>query len=559
MFQKILLPAFLVLSTSLAATQAPDFTVTDSDGNTHNLYADYVNQDKVVVLEIFFTTCPPCATHAPHWQALYENVQSQYPGQVEFFMLSDKSADINTLVSQYKIDKNLTMPGVGSQGGSLEAVQPYKSGQFGPFYGTPTFVIITPGTGEMIYDVRGGGASSTMGLIQQEIDQLLEPELPKCHIQTPQGDTLKQYGLQVNVPGGNPTFFQVQDGIFSLENFPGLPNLPFFEMVPSKTDHPLNGVSTFDLVQINKQILGITPFTEPWQFIAGDANNSGTISTFDIVELRKLILGVYDSLPNAASWVFSPALDSIFPQECPEFLAIKKGDVNGNAFPDSLQAALDRGASGLRVQLDNPEIVAGERFEVNLRPEAAVHLLGLQAAFRFDPDALEILSVRSGNLPGFDESCWHQEDGRLALSWSAGYPEPVRAFDAIVTLELRALRKVSLPEVLTPEFGRLPAEVYDHNGVVRPLVWSAQVWVSSAAHLAPNPAREFAVLSLENAEPEKTEVRLVGTDGRVVWAQPWDIVAGSNRLELRPGSLPAGLYAVQVGGAMVGKLLWLGN
>ncbi|MEZ4939446.1 MAG: redoxin domain-containing protein [Saprospiraceae bacterium] len=557
MFQKILLPAFFMVTTSLAATQAPDFTVTDSDGNTHHLYADYVDQGKVVVLEIFFTTCPPCTSHAPHWQTLYANVQNQYPGQVEFFMLSDKNADNNALVSQYKTDKNLTMPGVGSQGGSLEAVQPYKSGQFGPFYGTPTFVIITPGTGEVIYDVRGGGASSTMGLIQQEIDQLLE--LPKCHIQTPQGDTLKQYGLQLNVPGGNPVFYQVQDGIFSLENFPGLPSLPFYEMIPTKTDDPLNGVSTFDLVQINKQILGITPFTEPWQFVAADANNSGTISTFDIVELRKLILGVYDSLPNAPSWVFSPALDSIFPQECPEFLAIKKGDVNGNAFPDSLQATLDRGASGLQIQLDYPEVAAGERFEVNIRPEATVQLQGLQAAFRFDPDALEILDVRSDNLPGFDESCWHQEDGRLAVSWFAGYPEPALAFDAILTLEVRALRQLPLPEVFTPESGRLPAEVYDHAGLVRPLVWSAPVRTSGAALLAPNPARGFTVLSLEKAAPEKTEVRLIGADGREVWAQPLDLEAGSNRLELRPESLPAGLYAVHVGGTMAGKLLWLGN
>ncbi|MCB9330811.1 MAG: redoxin domain-containing protein [Lewinellaceae bacterium] len=557
MFQKILLPVFLLLSSTLAATQAPDFNVTDSDGNTHNLYADYVNQDKVVVLEIFFTTCPPCATHAPYWKTLYENVQMQYPGQVEFFMLSDKSADVNTLVSQYKIDKNLAMPGVGSQGGSLEAVQPYKSGQFGPFYGTPTFVIITPGTGEVIYDVRGGGASSTMGLIQQEIDQLLA--VPQCHILTTQGDTLKQYGLQVNIPGGNPVFSQVQDGVFSLENFSGLPSLPFYEMIPSKTDDPLNGVSTFDLVQINKQILGIAPFTAPWQFVAGDANNSGTITTFDIVEIRKLILGVYDSLPNATSWVFSPPLDSIFPQECPEFLAIKKGDVNGNAIPDSLQAALDRGAYGLHFELDNPDVTANERFAVNIRPEATVEVLGLQAAFRFDPEALEILSVRSGNLPGFDETCWHQQDGRVAVSWSSGYPETARAFEPVITLELRASRNTTLSEVLMPESSRLPAEVYDHEGIVHPMIWSAPARVVGPAVLTPNPARGFFVLSLEHANPEKTEVRLLGTDGRIMWAQHLDLVAGPNRLELRPESLPAGLYAVHVGGCTVGKLLWLGN
>ena len=55
--------ATLFMSTSLTFAQlgtAPDFTVTDIDGNTHSLYADILDQGKIAVVQIAATWCPPC-------------------------------------------------------------------------------------------------------------------------------------------------------------------------------------------------------------------------------------------------------------------------------------------------------------------------------------------------------------------------------------------------------------------------------------------------------------------------------------------------------------------
>ncbi len=73
-------------------------------------------------------------------------------------------------------------------------------------------------------------------------------------------------------------------------------------------DHPspIEGVTVYDLVLINKHILGIEPLDNPFLIIAADATNSGSITTFDILELRKLILGIYTELPNNSSWRFVP-------------------------------------------------------------------------------------------------------------------------------------------------------------------------------------------------------------------------------------------------------------
>lgn len=48
-----------------------DFTVTDTDGNTHTL-SDYTNAGKWVVLDFFFTTCGPCQQTAPVFNELHQ-------------------------------------------------------------------------------------------------------------------------------------------------------------------------------------------------------------------------------------------------------------------------------------------------------------------------------------------------------------------------------------------------------------------------------------------------------------------------------------------------------
>lgn len=121
---------------------------------------------------------------------------------------------------------------------------------------------------------------------------------------------------------------------------------------PHKNDHPLNGVSAFDLVLINRHIIGLQLFNKTWKYLAADANKSGTLTTLDIIEIsqthprrvrfpaelsflevcdRRLFLDSLNPFNSAcpASLVFDP---EYMPGEM-SFLGIKTGDVNGNAIP----------------------------------------------------------------------------------------------------------------------------------------------------------------------------------------------------------------------------------
>ena len=75
-----------------------------------------------------------------------------------------------------------------------------------------------------------------------------------------------------------------------------------FNIEPKRNDNHKNGVSTLDLVAVQKHLLGLQPITSPYKLIAADANNSESVSALDLVEIRKLILGLYTVFPNNQSW-----------------------------------------------------------------------------------------------------------------------------------------------------------------------------------------------------------------------------------------------------------------
>lgn len=131
-------------------------------------------------------------------------------------------------------------------------------------------------------------------------------------------------------------------------------------ITPTKDDNPLNGVNTYDWVLIKKHILGIEPFTSPYQWIAADINGDRVIDSQDSVDHYRMLLGIYTEFPNNTSWRFIPE-DYQFPSPNPlsepfpetveftnlqqainvVFVAVKVGDVDGPIAPNNFQGVID--------------------------------------------------------------------------------------------------------------------------------------------------------------------------------------------------------------------------
>ena len=65
---------------------APDLTITDINGVTHDLYADYLDQGKSVLLDLSATWCPPCWSF--HNNGVMEDLYDDYgPNSSEYYLI----------------------------------------------------------------------------------------------------------------------------------------------------------------------------------------------------------------------------------------------------------------------------------------------------------------------------------------------------------------------------------------------------------------------------------------------------------------------------------------
>lgn len=457
---------FCAFQLRLLATPAPDFTITTSDGVVRQLYADYISQNKLVVIKAFFTTCPPCNAHSPHFQALYDAKGAEYPGQFEFLMLSTQAFDLNTYVAQYRSSKGLTMPGAGADGGSQTALQPYLSGQYGVFLGTPTYIVIAPGTGEVHFDVRGGSAANTMTLIGNLMDALLAPP-PTLKIYasavTPCGDPIEnvtyevRYGDEVETLASPDGFLDYDMGAETLHRV--RPSSP--------SGNPLGAFSTYDIVLIQRHILGQDTFKSVWPVRAADVNNSGTVTTFDIVLMRRVILGIDDALPGGPFLAFYPEYDSTATGKDMLFKGLRKGGVS-LALPcdDAAPPADDR--APLRLWTDDRIAEPGVWHTLAFGADEALRLEGLQGAMV--PGAgVEIGGMESESLEAWSDAHFFVDEktGVLRFSWNGTSSAHVDAGQPLWVVRARSQRAAPWSELLRLDDAGLKAEVYEPFGAPR--------------------------------------------------------------------------------------------
>lgn len=206
-----------------------------------------------------------------------------------------------------------------------------------------------------VYDGAGNTNSCLTYLLVQDNIGLCEPDIGfgfGGHILTEDGEPIA--GVPVALSGNASNVDTTDaDGLFMFYNFVhGLD----YSFTPSLDEAPLNGVSTLDMILISRHILGIQPLDSPYKRIAADTNGSGHITALDLIQLRRMILGIETGFDQVDSWRFVDAAYT-FPdpanpwtEEFPEvihlddlsmafnmdqdFIAIKIGDVNGDAVTD---------------------------------------------------------------------------------------------------------------------------------------------------------------------------------------------------------------------------------
>ena len=206
-----------------------------------------------------------------------------------------------------------------------------------------------------------------------------------------------------------------------------------------KDDGYLNGVSTLDLVLIQRHVLGVENLGSPYKMIAADINNSQDISAIDLIELRKLILGIYDELPHNDSWRFVESayqfIDPLNPWPFSEevsfnsfdhtvmdanFYGVKIGDVDDSATLESFNGGSER---MLDMTFDialTTSITEKGNTRLQLISKSEGMIAGTQFALRFNPDQASMIAAipMELNIENANIAWQALEQGQLLVSWN---------------------------------------------------------------------------------------------------------------------------------------------
>ena len=212
-----------------------------------------------------------------------------------------------------------------------------------------------------------------------------------------------------------------------------------YTVVPQSANDYMNGLSTLDLVYIQKHILGIKELSSPYAMIASDVNNDQKISASDILTLRKLILGVKDGLDKSNAWKF---ISSDYTFENPEnpisenypqvfkisdlqsdmnanFIAVKIGDASGDATVNGNGDVDTRSGEALSFVIDDSRVQRNQSVEIPVLAKDFKAIQGFQATFTFNPDAVNFESIESGalNINTNNIATNRLDNGYLPMSW----------------------------------------------------------------------------------------------------------------------------------------------
>lgn len=123
---------------------APDFEVMDINGNTHRLY-DYLDEDKIVMLDFFSTNCPPCWDYHKSGMMNLLDRKLGNLGTEEVVIISIESLASTNLACIYdRPDCNSTTYGDWTEGVTWPIVDDHEIFSLLKVSFTPTQVFIHP-------------------------------------------------------------------------------------------------------------------------------------------------------------------------------------------------------------------------------------------------------------------------------------------------------------------------------------------------------------------------------------------------------------------------------
>ena len=247
-----------------------------------------------------------------------------------------------------------------------------------------------------------------------------------------------------------------------------------------KDDDYTNGVSTLDLVAIQRHILGVEVIASSYEMIAADVNRSMNISAADLVSLRRLILGLDEQLENNYSWLFVNSEQELNAQNPymfdnsiqvknlsqnaidNNFVGVKIGDLTGNVKANSTDNYTEvRTDVSLDLKYQDQEVTRGEVYRVDISSSNFNNVYGFQ--FTTELNGLELVNIVSNTLDFSENNIGQIRPELITMSYGSAEVVSHDANTVLFTLNLKANKTGTLSEMINISDAITPIEAYVNN------------------------------------------------------------------------------------------------
>jgi len=335
-----------------------------------------------------------------------------------------------------------------------------------------------------------------------------------------------------------------ENGYFT---FGEMPTGGSYEVMPIKDNDVLNGVSTLDLVMIQRHILGLENIDSPYKLVAADINNDEKLTASDLLSLRKVILGIEEKFPNNTSWRFIdegfvfddesnpwssnlsegysiPVLES---DMWIDFIGIKTGDINESASTSNVQSDNEtignRSDNTLSIGMTNIEVEEGKEYSINVLATKSINLSGMQMAWSIF--GIDIESVASGQM-NIKSSDFLISEAKLKMSYANAIGDYVKKGDVLFTINIKATKNGLLSEMITLNSKSISSEAYTGSNL---LINDLEIdWRSDngyalesfeVSNVSPNPWQNNAAIIVTLPSDGNIGIKLRDVSGRIIFSK----------------------------------------
>jgi hypothetical protein len=320
-----------------------------------------------------------------------------------------------------------------------------------------------------------------------------------------------------------------------------------YSVTATKHEDGIYGLTTLDLVIIQKHILGIKAIDDVCKFASMDVNRDGRISAADILNARKMILGIVTSGTNwnfldeeyvnqnqivndfslKQAYVKSIEVINGTTLSNTNFVGVRVGDVNFSGY-----GIETRNGEIIDLQIDNIKLNKGNTYEIPVYGNEFDNVLGAQ--FTMGIEGLEVLDIKPGML-NVNENNYNIVKGNLVFSWNTAQSINASETEPLFIMVVKSNINSDLMNILNINDNIAKSEVYTGEELeINDLRLDFRNYDMKYTlyQNEPNPFSESTIIGFTLPEANNYDLTIFDLSGRIVKEYNSEGKSGFNRIKV---------------------------